>query len=56
MFEASLPLVRETFISSHSAKESQAAYKALGCVPARELFREAAEMEPFDIQLEFDLT
>lgn len=44
------------FISSHSAKESQAAYKALGCVPARELFREAAETEPFDIQLEFDLT
>lgn len=61
VFEASLPLVRETgaeriFISSHSAKESQAAYKALGCVPARELFREAAEMEPFDIQLEFELT
>lgn len=61
VFEASLPLVRETgaeriFISSHSAKESQAAYKALGCVHARELFREAAETEPFDIQLEFDLT
>ena len=48
--------VERIFISSHSAKESQAAYKALGCVPARELFREAAEMEPFDIQLEFDLT
>lgn len=61
LFEASLPLVRETgaqriFISAHSAKESQAAYRALGCVPAREFFREAAESEPFDIQLEFDLT
>ena len=28
----------------------------LAVVPARELFREADEMEPFDIQLEFDLT
>lgn len=43
------------FISAHSSKESQAAYKALGCIPAEEFFAEAAEAEPYDIQLEFDL-
>lgn len=61
LFTASLPLARETgaqriFISSHSAKETQAAYKALGCVPAAELFERATMEEPFDIQLEYDLT
>lgn len=58
LFEASLPIVRKTgaervFISSHSAKESQAAYRALGCVPAQEYFPHAAEEEPLDIQLEY---
>lgn len=61
LFEASLLLARNAgaqkiFISSHPAKESQAAYRALGCVPAQEFFPEAAGNEPFDIQLEFDLT
>lgn len=61
LFTASLPYVRKTgaekiFISAHSSKESQAAYKALGCVPAQEFFPQAAKEEPCDIQLEYDLT
>ena len=34
------------YISAHSSKESQAAYKALGCVHATEINRKLAEEEP----------
>ena len=37
------------------AKESQAAYKALGCVHAEEIIPWIADEEPFDVQLEYVL-
>ena len=43
------------YISSHSSKESQAAYRALGCTPAEEINAGLAEEEPFDVQLEYIL-
>lgn len=43
------------YISAHSAKETMAAYKKLGCVLAREINRELAEKEPCDVQMEFPL-
>lgn len=46
---------QKLYISAHSSKESQAAYKALGCVPAVEVNEKMAEEEPFDIQMEFAL-
>jgi len=43
------------YISSHSSKESQAAYRALGCTPAEEINASLAAQEPFDVQLEYRL-
>lgn len=43
------------YISGHSSKESQAAYKALGCVHAKEINQKLAEEEPYDVQLEYFL-
>lgn len=43
------------YISGHSSKESQGAYRALGCVLAKEINQEIAQSEPFDVQLEYDL-
>ena len=43
------------YISGHSSKESQAAYKALGCVHAKEVNQKLAEAEPFDVQMEYAL-
>lgn len=43
------------YISGHSSKESQGAYKALGCIHAKEINEEIAQSEPFDVQLEYDL-
>ncbi len=43
------------YISAHSAKESIAAYKSYGCVPAEEVNEELAEKEPCDLQLEYAL-
>lgn len=40
------------YISSHSAVESQAFYKSMGCVEAELYNKEHTEKEPFDIQLE----
>lgn len=41
------------YISAHSSKESQVAYRALGCTPAREINETLAAEEPFDVQLEY---
>lgn len=41
------------YISAHSSKESQAAYRALGCVPALEVDAVHAEREPCDVQMEY---
>ena len=43
------------YISAHSSKESQAAYRALGCTPAEEVNERLAAAEPFDVQMEYRL-
>lgn len=43
------------YISSHSSKESQAAYRALGCTPTEEINARLVAEEPFDVQLEYRL-
>ena len=43
------------YISAHSSKESQAAYRALGCNFAKEINEELASAEPFDVQMEYSL-
>lgn len=43
------------YISAHSSKESQAAYRALGCVHAMEINADLAEKEPCDVQMEYTL-
>lgn len=43
------------YISAHSSRETQATYKALGCVHAREINETLAAEEPFDVQLEYVL-
>ena len=43
------------YISAHSSKESQAAYRALGCTPAEEVNERLAAAEPFDVQMEYKL-
>ena len=44
------------YISAHSAIESQAFYRAMGCVEASEYDPKHIEKEPFDCQLECPLT
>ncbi len=41
------------YISAHSAAESQAFYRGLGCVDAEEYKKEHVEAEPYDCQLEY---
>ncbi len=43
------------YISANPSKESQAAYRALGCTPAKEVNEELAAAEPFDVQMEYRL-
>lgn len=43
---------KKLYISSHSAVETQAFYKAMGCVEAKEYNRKHVEAEPYDCQLE----
>jgi len=43
------------YIAAHSSKESQAAYRALGCTPVEEINEELAAAEPFDVQMEYRL-
>ena len=43
------------YISAHSSKESQAFYRAVGCIPASEVNAEIAANEPFDCQMELEL-
>lgn len=44
------------YISAHSAVESQAFYKAMGCVEAQQYELSHVEKEPFDCQLECAVT
>ena len=43
---------RKLYISAHSAVESQAFYKAMGCVEAAVYNQKYVEAEPYDCQLE----
>ena len=60
LFEKAVETAKEygaekLYISAHSSKESQAAYKALGCVHAEEIIPRIAQEEPCDVQLEYKL-
>lgn len=46
---------KKLYISAHSAVESQAFYKAMGCVEARVYHQKHVEDEPYDCQLECEL-
>lgn len=47
---------RKLYISAHSAVESQAFYKKMGCVEAQIYHQRHVEAEPYDCQLECRLT
>ncbi len=44
------------YISAHSAVETQAFYRRLGCVEAEEYQKEHVEREPYDCQMEYKLS
>lgn len=46
---------KKLYISAHSAVETQAFYRGLGCVEAEEYCRKHVEQEPYDCQLEYRL-
>lgn len=46
---------KKLYISAHSAVESQAFYRAMGCEEAREYNQRHVEAEPYDCQLECSL-
>lgn len=46
---------KKLYISAHSAVETQAFYKAMGCREAAEYNPAHVEREPADCQLEFEL-
>ncbi len=47
---------RKLYISAHSAVETQAFYRAMGCVEAQTTCQIHVEQEPFDCQLEYDVS
>lgn len=60
LFAAAKSFAREKgaeklYISAHSAVESQAFYRAMGCTEAEEYISEHVEREPYDCQLECPL-
>lgn len=46
---------KKLYISAHSAVETQAFYRGLGCVDAAVCDKRHIEAEPFDCQLEYEL-
>lgn len=46
---------KKLYISAHSAVESQAFYRSLGCIEAEEPNKEHIECEPYDVQMEYSL-
>lgn len=46
---------KKLYISAHSSEETQAFYKALGCVEAKEYNSKLVAEEPCDCQLEYSL-
>ncbi|MDD6884503.1 MAG: GNAT family N-acetyltransferase [Eubacteriales bacterium] len=60
MFHLAMDIARgfgakKMYMSTHSSKETQAFYQAMGCVDAEEQNAHAVEREPFDRQLEVQL-
>jgi hypothetical protein len=47
--------VKKLYISAHSSQETQAFYRAMGCVEALEYNQRLSAEEPCDCQLEFAL-
>jgi ribosomal protein S18 acetylase RimI-like enzyme len=45
--------VFKMYISAHSSEESQAFYRAMGCVNAEEIIPNLFEREPFDVHMEY---
>lgn len=43
------------YISANNSKESQAAYRRLGCTDTLEINSECVQCEPFDVQMEYTL-
>lgn len=46
---------KKLYISAHSAVESQAFYRSLGCIEAKEYNKEHVASEPCDVQMEYVL-
>ena len=46
---------KKLYISAHSSEESQAFYKAIGCIEAKEYNEKLVQAEPCDCQLEYIL-
>lgn len=46
---------KKLYISAHSAVETQAFYKKMGCTEAQQYRQEHVEQEPYDCQLECDV-
>ena len=46
---------KKLYISAHSSEESQAFYKAIGCIDAKEYNEKLVQAEPCDCQLEYIL-
>ena len=46
---------QKLYISANSSKESQAAYRKMGCIDAMEINQAKAEAEPEDVQMEYIL-
>ena len=46
---------KKLYLSAHSAAESQAFYRSIGCVDARIYSRKHVEDEPYDCQMEYAL-
>lgn len=46
---------KKLYISANNSKESQLAYRRLGCVDAEEINPESVAREPFDVQMEYTL-
>ena len=46
---------KKLYISAHSSEESQAFYKVIGCIEAKEYNEKLVQAEPCDCQLEYIL-
>lgn len=47
--------VPKLYLSAQPSEETQAFYRAVGCVPAQEINTAISEREPFDVPLEYTL-